>query len=120
MDDVAEDHQVIRIVSEIHLPHVALMIFVSSGDAEFFSKLPGYWSHLRKIHGPPARLRNGLGKCQRPRAGASPDVQNTMDFAALFLWKTRDRRLGRGKIPRENACHQFGEKLFAFLDYVDG
>src|SRR2546430_7602567 len=58
VDDVAEEHQVIRIVSEIHLPQVALVIIVSSGDAEFFSKLPGDWSHLRKIHGRHARLRN--------------------------------------------------------------
>src|SRR6267378_3891966 len=113
MDDVAEDHQVIRIVSEIHLPEVALVILVSSGDAKFFSKLPGNWSHLRKIHGRHARVWNRLSKGQRPRAGASSDVQNSTDFAALFLRKTRNRRSGRGKVPRENARHQFGEKLFA-------
>jgi len=37
---------------------------------------------------------------------------------ALF-WQIGDRRLGRAKFPGKMLATQFGEKLFAFLSYVN-
>ena len=38
VDDVAEDYQVVRIATEVHVPQVAFQIIVAVSDAELFGE----------------------------------------------------------------------------------
>src|SRR6266481_5588379 len=97
VDDVAEEHQVIGIVSEIHQPQVALVIAVISGKSTVVTRACGMaWANASDHAPEPAPTSRILWIWRRSFSGR---LETAALDAAKFPGKMLATNLGKNSLP---------------------